>query len=656
MQLIRLELENWGPFFGEHSLDLSVSAAAPIVVFRGENGRGKTSILRALVWALYGQIKEQDGRTSLDVSRMVNIDAVAGGKAQFGVKLIFSHQEVEYSLYRTAEAEEERPGKVKVSLPKVDLFPAGGHPYPAGQIPDVINGILSREISDFFLFDGEMLNRFEERLREDRAASGGFVRAQVERALGLPFLTDLSSDLDSILTEVNSSIHQASRKAEAHDRESDKYRAKLEELGAVENNLVELRSKDAELVQVIADLEAQLSKVDEIKDAYHERKLLERELDSATAEIADLRSGLADRAESIWWLPMAERLYFEIEENERAIVLCEDVERDNLKVTFRIESLESQLETGVCRACGQSISHGNEEEIRAQVAELRASVKATETPIDTLRARRERLRRFANAAGILEWVKDQETDIRRLEFNIDKKRSRIRLLSEQLAGTNVEIDVLERNLAEARATKTRAVAFISDLEAKRVEIKAATNQIGAKLAARPGVNPMERAIQAAATEALDVVRKSFEGFSSAMRSRVETSTSDLFMRLTTEKEYSRVTISSEYQLRVMDHQDRVQGMISAGVNQILTMAFIGALGDCSVDEAPMVMDTPFGRLDVGHRRGILEWVSNLDRQVILFVQSGEYDPERDGVVLAGKIGREYTIRRLTPNRSEVAAA
>ncbi len=70
----------------------------------------------------------------------------------------------------------------------------------------------------------------------------------------------------------------------------------------------------------------------------------------------------------------------------------------------------------------------------------------------------------------------------------------------------------------------------------------------------------------------------------------------------------------------------------------------------------MVMDTPFGRLDTGHRDGILEWVSTFDTQVILFVQSGEYDPQRSGHLLRGKIGREYTIERLSPTRSEVRSS
>jgi DNA sulfur modification protein DndD len=657
MQFTSLKLHNWGPFFGEHQIELSVERSAPVVIFRGENMRGKTSILRALVWVLYGEIREQDGRTPLDVARMVNIDAVSGGEAEFGVTLVFTHEGNTFTLHRSSSAVEERPGRVRVEPVKVDLLPNGGHAYPAAQVPDVINGILSREISDFFLFDGEMLNRFEERLREDRKASGGFVRSQVERALGLPFLTDLASDIDAVLSETNTLIHQTSRRVAAHDKESEKYRQMLDELRQKEENLQQLRLKEKELDAQIADYEAQLAKVDEIKDAYHERKALQRELDAAESQISDLKLGLAERAESVWWLPMARRLFDDMASTEQEIVQAETLDRENLKISIRIDALESQLGTGFCAACGQATVHGNEDELREEIQTLRASLaEGSAEALDSLRAKRDRLRRFSTAASALDWVRSQETDIRRLEFANDRRRARVRVLSEQLSGTSVEIDALERNLADARATRTRVVGLLEGLEAKRSELKAASNQLSAKLAARPGVDPIEKAIQAAATDALDVVGRSFDGFRSAMRQRVESATSDLFKQLTTEKEYSGVAISEQYQLSVMDQQGRPASVLSAGANQILTMAFIGALAECSVDEAPMVMDTPFGRLDVEHRRSILRWVQSLNRQVIFFVQSGEFDPERDRQVLEGKIGREYEILRVSPIRSEIGVA
>ena|GEM_PF-3596075 len=657
MQLTEIELTNWGPFFGTHVIDLGVTETAPVVLFHGENMRGKTSLLRGIVWCLYGALKEQDGRTPLDVSGMVNTDALQTGETDFGVRLKFTHQGNEYTLYRSATAVEDQPGRAAIRVQKVDLIPTGALPYPAARIPDEIDGILSREISDFFLFDGEMLNRFEERLREERSSAQGFVRTQVERALGLPFMKSLSRDIDQVLSDVTSSIEQVLRRTRAHDKLSDEYNSKTEVLAATERNIGELKEKDDKLTTEIDDVEAQLAKVDEIKDAYHERKSLEREIDSSERSIDDYQESMAERAETTWWLAAGDVLYAQLEDVEEKIVAAEKTERERIRTEVRIQNLTEQLNSQVCPTCGQPVTTHNEATLRDELAALTASLgDPTNATLDELRVRRDKLRKFSNAPGVLSWFHDQERDLRRERLKNEKREQRIRQISELLIGSNVEIDTLEKNLIELKSTKARVGSTIEQLETRRTQLKQEVQKLGTKLASQPEVDPTERRLQHTASAALDVVNRSFDAFSIAMRGRVEAATSELFRQLTTEKEYSGVSISPDYLLAVTDHQNRPVRMISAGANQILTMAFIGALGECSVDEAPMVMDTPFGRLDVGHRRAILEWVSTFDRQVILFVQSGEYDPSRDAHLLGGKIGREYTIERLTPTRSEVKAA
>ena len=175
------------------------------------------------------------------MEKMVNLDALQSGDTPFGVTLRFSHNGSEYVLHRSGVATSDQPDKVVVSQIAVDLIPVGGLPYPAANIAEVIDGIISHDIADFFFFDGEMLNRFEERLREERATSQGFVRAQVERALGLPFMTNLASDLDTIQAAITASMDQVLRRVKKNNVLSEKFRDKTEELASVEKDLAELR-------------------------------------------------------------------------------------------------------------------------------------------------------------------------------------------------------------------------------------------------------------------------------------------------------------------------------------------------------------------------------------------------------------------------------
>lgn len=655
MQLNRLKMTNWGPFYANHSIDLAVTSAAPVILFHGENMRGKTSLLRSIVWCLYGELKEQNGRP-LSLSRMVNLDSLDLGTTEFGVSLEFSHNGEEYILSRRGTASRDAGDQVTVTSSSVDLKPSGGSPYPAANIPHVIENILSHDISDFFFFDGEMLSRFEERLREERNTSQGFVRFQVERALGLPFMTSLRDDLEALESNARSDMERVAAKSKRNAKLTSDFRRNNSTLDTLNSDLNVLKQHLKNEDKKVASYDAQLSQVEEIKEKFYERKSLEKENDRMSTQIEDISAGLSDLAEENWWLPAGSVLLHELRIVEEQIEDREVTEKERLRLVFEIEHIDKRIGSGVCPTCGQPDPGHDAEALHDERSRLEGDLlRYPQTDIDALRARRVRLRHFSNAASVVARVHDYENDARRLRLHMERNQQSIRAISEQISDNSVDIDVLEKNLTDSRVKKNRIENAIKGVEEERLSLKGEIAKISAKIAATPEVSPLDRAYLDVLSEARETVSKSFGRFREAMRSRVSESTSDLFKQLTTEKEYSGVLISEDYQISIVDHQNRSLRMISAGANQILTMAFIGALAECSVDEAPMVMDTPFGRLDTGHRNAILSWVSSFESQVIMFVQSGEYDRELDSDLLGGRIGREFAIDRLSPTRSEVNA-
>lgn len=67
---------------------------------------------------------------------------------------------------------------------------------------------------------------------------------------------------------------------------------------------------------------------------------------------------------------------------------------------------------------------------------------------------------------------------------------------------------------------------------------------------------------------------------------------------------------------------------SAGESQIFATALILALSNLSGLRAPMVVDTPLGRLDSLHREKMLQFWTETDRQVILLSQDEEIDRDQ----------------------------
>jgi DNA sulfur modification protein DndD len=82
--------------------------------------------------------------------------------------------------------------------------------------------------------------------------------------------------------------------------------------------------------------------------------------------------------------------------------------------------------------------------------------------------------------------------------------------------------------------------------------------------------------------------------------------------------------------------------LSAGERQILSLSFIYAMARVSGEDAPLVMDTPFGRLSGDHLSATAENLPELTSQLVLFVTDREWDePSRTN--LEPKTGAQYEL-------------
>lgn len=656
MQILELELHNWGPYRGVHTIELGVSEEAPVILFLGENMRGKTSLLRAIVWCLYGRLKQQDGRTPLDPAELVNRQALEDGDGEFGVRLLLSHRGEEFELRRTGRAAIGPMGP-GITQQHVTMRPRVGNPFPEQQIAAEIERILSYQISDFFFFDGEMLIRFEERLQEDREASTRFIRDQIERALGLPFLKDLGSDLETIANALGSQIQRATRSnAKAAKLQTDLAQAEAT-LEAKARDRAQLQTDGEQLDVLIRAAEEQLSSVETIREAVAERKGLQGAVERDNADLADIREQLRQIVEADWWFPLAPRLAQEFKVATDRLVEAAGRQNATSMARARLEQVRAEIETSRCQTCGQPLDTDAVAKLREELHSLEISLPAEqEEDLTALNMRVGRLAPFAQGAGVTERIAELERDARRLRLRSARSKQRIAQIDESLQGNTLEIASIEADLREKKELRSSVARKIGETDRDIDALKLSRSNLRNEIAKLPEVMPLDRDRLELYSDAVEVVGRSFEQFRREMREQVQEEASEIFRRLTTEKDFAGVVLNEDYSLAILDPDGSPMNLPSAGANQVLTMAFIGALGASSTEEAPMVMDTPLGRLDKGHRQAILEWVGSMTSQVILFVQSGEFDPATDMALLQGNIGRMLRIERLGANSSRVVNA
>jgi len=660
MKLLKLTLNNFGPYFDNQSMDLDVSDNAPIILVYGENERGKTSLLRAIRWCLYGEVHNQGG-ILMDEREFANYDA-RDRKEPFNVsvELEFEDQGVKSVLKRWMKVRENEleDTRIEVISRGVDLRPNSGNPVAERDIPEQISRMLHKDISDFFLFDGETLTRFEQRLRSAET-SAALVRTSIEKVLGLPALQLMSRDIEALAAEANKEVQRVAKKSAENEKVLKDIDACSTAINNKQNDLVELRKIGKQLEEKNLDLEKQLAKVDSIKEAFHERKAIRDNKSDIQRDIGEIKEQIKGRISESWWapaMPMLKRKSSEIDSmlssNSQLLGQINDLQRKKI-------DLQQQVSTKRCSSCQQVV---NDEQIRnaeKQILEIEAQLGSLPIPInnvDDVAFTKRQLSDFLEDSGVEERLRELDQDVLKRELRIDELSNKERALTEVLAGNTLDIAALESQYQ-------RASEFIRDsekeIEKKEFELTELKNQLRILQNSLNRETNESSPIKQEATllsTLEEVLRDSLEGFRHSMRERVGEEASEIFTQLTTEPDYNGLTITGKYYLEIVDSQKRIISRRSAGAEQIVAMSLIGALVRCAVRQGPVIMDTPFGRLDTGHRRRILEWAPTIGTQVMLFVQSGEFDRERDIKFLGNKVGREFRIQREASNRSSIVGA
>jgi len=657
MKILKLSLNNFGPYFGLQSLDLELSDNAPIILVYGENERGKTSLLRSIRWCLYGEVHNQGGLL-MDEREFANYDARDIDEPfEVSAELEFEDQGVTSVLKRWMKVKknDDEETRIEIISHGVDLRPNKGNPVAEKDIPEQISRMLHKDISDFFLFDGETLNRFEQRLRS-ADTSAALVRTSIEKVLGMPALQLLSRDVEMLAVDSNKEVQRFAKKTAENEKILKQIDGCTASIENIQNDLVRLRHIGVQLEEEKTQIEKQLVKVDSIKEAFHERKSVRESKSDLQRDISDIKEQIRSRISLSWWasaIPMLQQKSSEIDEvlTSNSQLLAEINELNRKKI-----DLQQQVLTKKCASCQQSVNSEQISSANNQILEVEKRISLLPIPISNIEDVafvKRQLRDFLKDGNIEERLRELDQDIMKRELRIDDLSNKDRALTEVLAGNNLDIAALESQYQRANDFIRDGAKEVEKKEFELAEFKAQLRSLQNSLnSEKAEASPFKQ--EAALLSSLEeVLKNSLEGFRKSMREKVGEEASEIFKQLTTEPDYDGLTITGKYYLEIIDSQKRIISRRSAGAEQIVAMALIGALVRCAVRQGPVIMDTPFGRLDTGHRRRILEWAPTIGTQVMLFVQSGEFDRDRDFKFLGNKVGREYRIQREAANRSSI---
>ncbi len=641
LRIRSLTICNFGPYLGEQRIDF-YDKDGVFIVF-GDNMRGKTTLLNAVRFALFGKILGR-GEREIQTEKLLNYRARQNGTKQFSVTISLEKSGDYYEVERTCTAADTPEVEPKIAT----LLCKNTEPQNQTIAENILAKLLPEKISRFFLFDGELLQQYEELLIDESAVAGG-IRDAIESILGVPVLIKAREDLTYLLSEA--------RKAEARAAKQNRATEAL----AVQFDLI--NTKLTEAVRERTTLEVEITRltqqIEEAEDALKKNARAEQVMnqrDSLQKELADLEMQRQTISNEIgvllarsWHWPLVKGFDNKKHELTERLVELTRSRRENEKRQYLHEISRSFKESGVCPVCGATdrqavlenelgqelttVDSDEEDNVRAQLLSLNRVVLDDQGP-----AAIEKLRQ-----------------LHRIEMDIQMKRSTVNDLNLQLLNSPEDVIKGDRNrLASLFQSKIAQSENLKKIRKGITDIEDQFNAVQRKIKETGGNNLTDESRRRELIEELkDVFAEAVGRFREDLRMKVERSASELFKRLTTEPEYDHLVINDNYGLQIRHKDGHLIELRSSGAEHIVALSLVGALQANSPLSGPLFIDSPFGRLDEGHVERVLTALPEMAKQVVLFVYRKEMSETLARRVLGNKLVSEFELYRISGIETEI---
>ncbi len=639
MKFLEIELNNWGPYKGHHRLDLDTNDKSPIVLIFGENGKGKTSLAKGILWCLFGSISKING------SQFANWNAINDGKSfPVSIRVKFSIEEsyadkisneqrnnvTVFEITRSFDAKKDERAHLRI-LPineQVTLL-RDGELQDKNLIDTWIQRYLPFEMSRFFLFDGEELSKINYDLEEGESNS---IKASIESVMGIPALQNLDDLIRSEQKKIDKSI-KTSRDLEDLTSQLEKVTKSLDLLEVERKRTLEsLRAAERES----QELQEELLRIDSVQGQIAQKEVYDKRKIEVEADLRRSLDDIKDFFRNNWWVPLNSEIKTSIDREIKGRS-SNSQRRSDLQL---IQTLKSSINEAMCATCGQTIS--NFSEIEKRIAELESKLNESGDVTDQVSVGF--IERFAKPETIGEELRWLLQDERRNLTQLDEIDGLLKRINAQLANVDIEATkgVLNRYLSK-QDTIGRYKASITSTEKRISEEKNNENVIRKKISLLGGLPENLERRSVVLQQIRGLVASLKESFSDKVREEVQMRASENYVEMMQNDDLIGLEIDENFKVTAKHKSLGRKLANSKGQSLIAVYAFVGALIDVSGNDGAWLIDTVGSRLDKDKMASVWQWLASRNRQVIAMPHSNELDKDDASKLLGSSISLRYEI-------------
>lgn len=645
-------------------LDFSTEPERPLTVIRAENETGKTTLLNALQWILFGE----EGLPNAGAGyRIIPIDwdVPASKTADIVAELEFEHtferqnKEGEwitskdiYLVRRSATEALEGPGtwrRFDESFQLSQKGEGGYTPLQGGEL--IIRQILGSNLKDLFFTDGDRALSFitsEVPIGEKRK----MVNRAIRDMLGFEILSNSTNHVRNALAQIRGQV-----KDFAGSEEVARTQERIRELEDQElENEKRLSDIDAGLKEVEADILMFEQKIDRALEKGNREELInqkqrkQEDLSLSRARLGNVKKEHSElfRMESLGQLLWRDYII-------KASQILDDLKAKGRIPRTAIPVLHERLNMGEC-ICGETLEPGTS---RWQHIENLIEQQKVTSDVDN---RLTELRYIA-AQKMSQLSDPDKSWIKQVKSLIERRND----IEKHIETLEAELKTIETKISELPETD---IGFLREQRKERLEYKEVLlREQGSRQADRDKLarakklaNDQWSSLTAkqkqyqrvqckldATRDILDVIATSYKTIEDNEIPMVCEAMNQYFLNMIqADPEHSiirRADITEAYDIAVYGPEDRHLDtdldLNGASRRALTLLAFILALTEVSGVKAPTVIDTPLGMMSGIVKQSVLKTAVDHTAQLVLFLTRDELSGCQDIIDLCA--GKVYTL-------------
>lgn len=603
------------PRNGKHSLYTLIA----------RNGIGKSNFLNAITWCLYDEEPYLTGKAKALPQLNLNIYEAMSVNDNATIKITITLKSIDDTIFitRTKRArrvtDDSEPLFYLDNILEVNVIGDRPKSYNGDDAKRYIDRILPQDIRAYFFFDNEQMDQY---FIEQGAVS---IKKSVFLISQVKLLEDVSEQLNKVIEEYIKKMGRKAPDVEALRVQYENIKDLNEErVGDIEK----IKKSIATSRTVIADCDKYLSNIGDMRELQEKEANIKTLLNEAED---NKRSKMQEIKRFINEYTICLSFYSEMVKLKKTIESMEN--NGKLPPQVNIDFLRKMIKENTCLICGNTLEDGEIDQINKMIEDIEVPNKLSHllnnisTPLAINIEKAEKYNEIKKAIlQELKSIKDriiiineQHEDVSKeidkcadknkaLEYS-DKKRDHEKLIqtnTEKMAVAKRNLDIYQQKEVDAFDELNKAISKMNSnkelIQYKEYaeKLKRITDDVHDEV-----IQDMKKTI----------CEKTYELFTTL---------------LWKENTYKAVEIDDNYNVDLIHNSGlSALGSCSAAERSLLALSFTLALHQVSGFDAPLVIDSPVGRVSDTNRENFARVLVNVSekKQVTLLFTPSEYSEE-----------------------------